>query len=237
MKVVDLNLKSLEQEDSSTEEKNQLELEVSSIKAKKTPLSSKDQNRLIECLTKITNIQQEELSTQAKTILYLQNEVSTDCLTGARSRSCFNHDIEQYIATCNRYGEKGCLIFFDLNDFKDVNDSYGHEFGDEALVAFTKQIKSKIRASDEIYRYGGDEFFVILRNIDETLIKQKMARLQKRLNRIPLKLSNGTNLIISASLGYDVINGKKTSIEIIKTVDENMYQQKGRGTLYVRKYA
>jgi diguanylate cyclase (GGDEF)-like protein len=92
----------------------------------------------------------------------LTEQATRDWLTGLYNRRYFEETLADHIELASRYDRKLSLVLFDINDFKGINDSNGHEAGDEALKAFAVLLKSTARSADIICRYGGDEFAVLL---------------------------------------------------------------------------
>jgi diguanylate cyclase (GGDEF)-like protein len=108
------------------------------------------------------------------------------------------------------------LVFLDLNDMKIINDTYGHEKGDEALIYLSKTIKKHIRNEDFLIRYGGDEFIVILKNCGVDIAKSKFLEIQKDLNNFEIPLS--------ISCGIAKVN--KYLYNTLKLADKRMYKMK-----------
>lgn len=109
----------------------------------------------------------------------------SDNLTGVGNRRALDHKLEWICNRLKRYSEQTCsLVIFDLDYFKNINDSYGHQFGDYVLKTFAMLIKQRIRSSDYIFRYGGEEFVVVLENTDITdamiLAKELAQELQDK---------------------------------------------------------
>jgi len=106
-----------------------------------------------------------------------------DALTGVYSRAAFQERLAEEIALSRRYGHDVSLIVMDLDHFKSINDAYGHRRGDRALVEFAMRVQSVLRQSDPLFRYGGDEFTVILPRTDlhqaEPLAERVLAALRQ----------------------------------------------------------
>lgn len=104
------------------------------------------------------------LTAQAEKTVHAEKEALTDYLTGALSRKAILREIETAVAEVDRRGGQVHVIFADVNSFKQFNDRYGHKTGDNALRIFVKTARRHIRRNDEIGRYGGDEFILVLQN-------------------------------------------------------------------------
>jgi len=89
-----------------------------------------------------------------------------DVLTGLPNRRYFIECLEKRIVRCKRYGDITALLFLDVDDLKAINDTYGHGAGDAMLVHMAKLLQDNIRASDMVARIGGDEFALLLDNLD-----------------------------------------------------------------------
>ncbi len=102
------------------------------------------------------------LAEQSARIQYLENLTLTDELTGLRNRRGFNEHLRRTLASAQRYGDQGVLVFCDLDNFKVVNDSFGHHVGDYVLRQPAKVLEKEVRESDLVARLGGDEFAVLM---------------------------------------------------------------------------
>ena len=158
--------------------------------------------------------------------LRLMETARLDSLTGCLNRGAFLEEATKAIQIDTRYGRNSTLVFFDLNDFKQINDSFGHHIGDLALVAFAELIRSRLRNTDELGRYGGDEFIVLLR---ETGADQARA-LVDSLTPVIVDAEDGKSLIVRYSAGIAAISDLETGSveEWIRTADNQMYGQKSR---------
>lgn len=156
-----------------------------------------------------------------------------DHLTGLANRRLFEDRLAQSLAKGRRDGSRFALIYLDLDFFKTVNDSYGHEVGDTVLKSAAERIKHCCRRDrDTISRHGGDEFCIIIEDVEH---EEALAELAKALNTAisePL-LCNGQQIVISASLGIAVYPGDgDTIMELEMAADRAMYaaKQGGRNT-------
>jgi len=147
-----------------------------------------------------------------------------DHLTGISNRRQFEMDITREILRSQRLKTKIALIFFDLNGFKMINDTYGHKTGDMVLLKFAECLSLFIRKGiDFCYRFGGDEFAVLLTNIsreDEVNIE---ARIEQKFSEILSdKLPNG----VSVSKGIVILQENESYHEILSRADQAMYKDK-----------
>lgn len=153
-----------------------------------------------------------------------------DPLTGLPNRVLFIDRLEHGLALSRRIGDRLALVFIDLDRFKPVNDTYGHQVGDRLLIQVADRLRSCLRTSDTAARVGGDEFIVLLHGIrdaeDAMNVSQKMrVRLQE-----PFDLGEGIVVTISASFGVvlDPPNGLDADA-LNQQADKAMYRSKQRG--------
>ncbi|BEP28219.1 diguanylate cyclase [Helicovermis profundi] len=145
-----------------------------------------------------------------------------DPLTGIYNRHYFNQYVNDVL---NDSSENITLIMIDVNDFKYINDNYGHNIGDEILKTVADLLTKAVRESDFVVRYGGDEFLVILYNADAIVAQSYVNRL--RLLIFEFNYDNDLiNHRLELSLGYDVYTGEKHILEVINSADEKMYKNK-----------
>ena len=152
----------------------------------------------------------------------LEHRASHDPLTGLANRALFTQQVE---AALNRPVGRAVVLFLDLDDFKRVNDRFGHEIGDELLVAFTRRLRACLRTSDLPARLGGDEFAVLLDRGDHERATRIAERIQLAFKE-PFKLSTAT-LRIGASTGIALgEHGEATATEVLRNADVAMYAAK-----------
>ncbi|WGS65696.1 GGDEF domain-containing protein [Marinitoga aeolica] len=138
----------------------------------------------------------------------------TDYLTGLYNSSKLNKDLQMYEREKNLIS----LAFIDLDNFKKINDKYGHLKGDSLLKEFSNILKNSIRSNDKAYRYGGDEFIIIFEGINKFEARNIIKRIKKNLTRTGLKFSVG------------IEDNNKTNINIlIKNADKKAYTAKNKG--------
>lgn len=158
----------------------------------------------------------------------LKINAKTDSLTGLLNRSAFLDALEEIInARSGLY--QSCVLFIDLDGFKAVNDTYGHEIGDEVLVLVSKVITAEIRDIDCVGRFGGDEFVVLMSRLQrKSDAKNAAERILEALNK-PI-LVNNKLVHIGASIGIAYENKRHIAAEeLIKDADLAMYRAKKRG--------
>ncbi|MBE0497109.1 MAG: diguanylate cyclase [Campylobacterales bacterium] len=152
-----------------------------------------------------------------------------DTLTGIPSRFLFLDRLDQCIANTLRTQKKAALLFIDLDDFKPINDTYGHEAGDEVLKTIATRLSAQIRRSDTVARLAGDEFVVLLTNLTSgadlrMLCSKILATIQE-----PILFKTET-LRVGASIGICVCPDHGDTVEaLLRHADEAMYQVKKQG--------
>ncbi|BFM12017.1 hypothetical protein R50072_21700 [Simiduia litorea] len=169
-----------------------------------------------------------------KSLTELRHYAHHDELTGLANRSLLRDRLHQAINLADRYDKKVGLLLLDLNGFKQINDNYGHHIGDELLIMVAKRLGSSIRATDSVFRYGGDEFLILLPEVDgEQGAQELMSKLLANLSK--LYSIEGRDLIITASIGIALYpaNGA-TQYALIKYADKAMYQAKNHEKMRIK---
>ncbi|WP_336011717.1 GGDEF domain-containing protein [Acinetobacter calcoaceticus] len=157
----------------------------------------------------------------------LKNIANTDPLTGVSNRLA----LSEYLKIVESYPQKftqTCLMIIDIDRFKQVNDQYGHIVGDHVIVSIAEQLKQNIRSSDLIVRYGGDEFLILLEQVqfvDARLLAEKI-RSAISLEEIDLSGSD-EKLHVSVSIGFAI--GAASWIELLEKADRSLLRAKARG--------
>lgn len=155
-----------------------------------------------------------------------------DALTGLPNRTLLNERIEHAISFAKREMSKMALLFIDLDNFKHINDTYGHDTGDEVLIKASQRLKGVIRESDTLARIGGDEFVVMLESITDMLDVQLVIKSIMHHFDEPIEI-HGENFSIKASIGVAFYpDDAHNSDLLVKNADTAMYKAKedGKGT-------
>ena len=155
----------------------------------------------------------------------------TDHLTGLYNRQTFDGFFELKFSQAIRQVKKMSLVMLDIDNFKNINDSYGHPVGDECIKAVAEYLRqTNLRKDDFVARYGGEEFVIILFNTDISLAKEISQRICYGLSQI--KLSAGQNkIVLTASFGVAelIYNHVDNTSELLKLADDALYQAKALG--------
>ncbi|OUS04632.1 hypothetical protein A9Q81_05795 [Gammaproteobacteria bacterium 42_54_T18] len=154
---------------------------------------------------------------------------SHDTLTGLYNRRRFSEELEKCIAQSKRYGGAGAVLFFDLDQFKDVNDTSGHQTGDTLLSSVADLLHREARETDLIFRLGGDEFAMILREVDGPTAGAVAGRMCDALTGIEVQ-GRGRVHRVSSSIGVALFpeHGEYVD-ELLANADIAMYQAKDAG--------
>ncbi|MBE0436323.1 MAG: GGDEF domain-containing protein [Methylomicrobium sp.] len=156
------------------------------------------------------------------------NLAFTDVLTQTRNRSAFNDIVRREMRLAHRNGNHLSVVFIDIDHFKSINDNYGHQCGDLALTSIAKWINESIRSSDIVFRYGGEEFVVLLSDTDLDGAELLAERIRQNIeNHI---FAYGLETIrMTASLGTSTLRGDDTLDKFIDRADQAMYRAKQAG--------
>ncbi len=158
-----------------------------------------------------------------------REDAFTDSLTGMPNIRFFNASIENEIHRAQRLNYPINFLMMDLDDFKMVNDVYGHKEGDRILVEISDLLKEQFRKSDICIRYGGDEFLAILPGVGIHTTEQTMDRINAVFTETVFKSSSGEPLQLGISIGASSYPKDGTSPEVLLvTADRNMYRNKNR---------
>ncbi len=162
----------------------------------------------------------------SKELAEMEKRANHDVLTGLPNRRFFIESLEKRIMRCQRYGDNTALLFLDVDDLKRVNDSHGHAAGDLLLVRLGKILKDNIRACDMVARIGGDEFALLLDNLDADQVENKILALMDRFKSANLEHA-GQALQFGAAIGYSFVGPTDTVSALMSRADEAMYNSKG----------
>ncbi|TMP40421.1 diguanylate phosphodiesterase [Pseudoalteromonas citrea] len=152
-----------------------------------------------------------------------------DTLTGLANRTFFRMQLRKSMALAERGHYAFALFYFDLDEFKRINDTLGHDAGDRLLVEVAERLKLRLRSEDTIARLGGDEFAVLLSGIDKRENAMEVAHIIQRTLNKPIKLGNN-EVIVSASIGITMAPfDSKEEEQLLKHADLAMYEAKAKG--------
>jgi diguanylate cyclase (GGDEF)-like protein/PAS domain S-box-containing protein len=157
------------------------------------------------------------------------NQANFDSLTNLPNRNLFLQRLEHEALSCDRSKRSLALLYIDLDRFKDVNDSLGHDMGDKLLVEVSRRLKNTVREIDTVSRLSGDEFTIILGQIDDQLSVQRVC--QQLLDRLSAPLQLDTEVVhLTASIGVSFYPEDATETEALqRQADQAMYSAKTQG--------
>jgi diguanylate cyclase (GGDEF)-like protein/PAS domain S-box-containing protein len=162
----------------------------------------------------------------AEQLIYLAER---DSLTGLYNRHRFQEELARMIAEADRRHSQGALLFFDLDEFKYVNDTFGHRAGDAMLIRVAGEVGTLIRRNEILSRLGGDEFAVLLPEAGEKEASMLAERIVRAISHIPFRFE-GQNIRLTTSLGIAIYPLHADNVEeLIAHADAAMYQAKEAG--------
>ncbi|MEC8487940.1 MAG: EAL domain-containing protein [Pseudomonadota bacterium] len=166
----------------------------------------------------------------------LEKMAMFDVLTGLPNRNMLTFQIEKQLAGSIRDDRLVALMFMDLDDFKKVNDSHGHDVGDKLLKAAAMRISKPIRESDIASRFGGDEFVILLSNIESKKHVDTVAKKLIEEFKEPI-IVDGVTFYVSISIGIAITNhSRATPVELLRHADIAMYEAKAKKGAEYRVY-
>lgn len=181
-----------------------------------------EKERLIEIIEKKDKLIEELKSTKTE----LKYQASMDNVTGVLNRRAGLNILETTIDEAARKREKCIICFADIDDFKKINDSFGHSHGDKLLMKIGNILRVNIRKDDTVFRIGGDEFVIVFPNTTLEEAKIIYSRVCMRVDE--LKGNDISNYGIGLSCGFSEYNSnnKISASELIRMADEGMYVNK-----------
>lgn len=160
----------------------------------------------------------------------LQKQAHFDPLTGLPNRSLLNDRLDQAMARARRHNQLLAVCFMDLDGFKQVNDTHGHQAGDQLLVCIARRLKDCLRAEDTVARLGGDEFVLLLSPVSS---QEECERIVTRILESvahPVELDGGRQAFVTGSIGITLFPQDDVSAEqLLRQADHAMYQAKQNG--------
>ncbi len=191
--------------------------------ASKAPLGADDAT-LQSLVREVADLRAEVLVLQSR-LAKAEELADADVLTPVLNRRAFVRELNRTLAAAARYGAKACLLYFDLDGFKAVNDRFGHEAGDKALTFVAECLLANTRRSDVVGRMGGDEFAVILAHTNDASARAKAARLTAAIQAEPVRI-DGHSFVVQASCGVRMIDAPATAEKLLAQADAAMFLRK-----------
>lgn len=170
----------------------------------------------------------EDITEQKKCSERYQYLATHDPLTGLANRMLLEDRFDHAILNATRSAKKLAILMCDLNEFKKLNDRYGHNFGDLVLQTVAKKLKDSVRINDTIARYGGDEFILILEQIEDIDEVKNVVNVLNSVFPMPLEINNEV-CEIGMSIGYSCFPEEGTTFnQLTDQADAKMYVEKDR---------
>ena len=182
---------------------------------------------LLEQALRLAADAERRLLAQAERIAKLEVLTMTDEVTGLLNRRGFDAQINRALASANRNGATGVLAISDVDDFKKINDRYGHLIGDEVLREIARRILANVRETDYVARIGGDEFAILMA---ETEIANGLRRLKTMNNRLMRSIvtMGGHRIPVRVSFGIESFGPGDQKKDLIERADAAMFHSKRR---------
>jgi two-component system cell cycle response regulator len=159
----------------------------------------------------------------------LRDRANKDLLTMLPNRPAIVSALEQELSRCHRDNRTVGIILLDIDHFKKINDSHGHFAGDAVLREAAARLRGNMRTYDQVGRYGGEEFLVVLPNCDLEQAANQAERMRHRLHGTTM-IVDGVEMRVSASFGVTVSNGsERTPDDLVRIADEALYRAKANG--------
>ena len=160
-------------------------------------------------------------------------QARTDSLTGVNNRLAFQEELENFPKVADEDTHAPCLLMVDVDFFKRVNDTYGHQAGDRALRTVAQEIKAIVRGRDLVARYGGEEFAVLLRDTPRSGCMAVAENIRAGIERTQISLlgdaGTGKSLSVTASLGGAWLRAQEAVEAFVDRADRALYQSKRNG--------
>ncbi|EAR60945.1 PAS:GGDEF protein [Oceanospirillum sp. MED92] len=182
----------------------------------------------IETLENISARKKAEFELLERERVYKELSI-TDSLTGLHNSRHFYNQLEDALETARRYHHPFTLCFFDLDDFKKLNDNHGHLTGDKVLETFGTLVRSSLRTLDSGYRYGGEEFAILLPSTDVEGASVVAERVRESLQNYQFVLEGGEKLQASVSIGITSFKNGDNVQALMHRADSALYEAKRKG--------
>ena len=148
-----------------------------------------------------------------------------DVMMALPNRRGFMRELDRLVARAARYGTTAAMLFVDLDGLKMINDTFGHQAGDQALIQVAQLLSAGVRRGDIVGRLGGDEFGILLEQASEASAHETAARLSQVIAACDF-LHDGDALPLSVAIGVAMIDGQSSPAEVMAEADEEMYRRK-----------
>ena len=166
-----------------------------------------------------------DISRLEERVAMLDQLAHQDALIDLPNRRGFMRQLDGLIDRVTRYGDSAAMLFVDVDGLKTINDSFGHQAGDEALIQVAQMLTAGVRKSDCVARLGGDEFGILLDRADEECARDTATRLVERIAGAEF-CYEGTCLPLSVCIGVGMIEAGDSPDVVMSRADHAMYREK-----------
>lgn len=213
-----------------TQSTQKIRANLSAIQAELDVIKNNPTVRLNQSLKKISDLTKES-GWMLSQIANANIETSTreDSLTSLIERRFINPILQNEVQMAMRTKEAFSLMMIDIDDFKSINDQHGHQAGDEVLSMIGRLLKNALRVTDYAFRYGGEEFLILLPETNLVNAQQAAQKIITKVQKTRIPIKNGRQLQITVSIGIAQFDGHPDFSKTIALADERLYQAKENG--------
>ncbi|GGF38275.1 GGDEF domain-containing protein [Aliidongia dinghuensis] len=188
------------------------------------PVPGPLKDALLDLLGEVGRLKRELDKAKARAA-HLEKLADEDALMPVANRRAFMRELSRLVALAQRYGTASSIVYIDLNDMKTINDRWGHNAGDAALLHVARTLIDHVRHADVVARLGGDEFGVLLVRTGQEAAEEKAGALAEAIEAAPLQW-NGAAIRLSAATGAYCFNGDEDIAAALEAADRAMYRTK-----------
>jgi len=181
---------------------------------------------IMTLMAEVARLRDELRQTQARTE-HLEQLADEDALVPVFNRRAFVRELARAMSYSVRYGTPSSLLYYDINNMKQINDTHGHGAGDAVLTRVADVLKQSVRDFDIVGRLGGDEFGVILAQADQAVADEKAASLADEVRTHPVEY-NGASIVVQVSYGAYAIQTGEDVDNVLDAADRAMYTHKNK---------
>ncbi len=189
-----------------------------------TEFTPKVRTAIMALMAEVEKLRRDLQQKEAR-IAHLEQLADQDPLTPVQNRRAFVRELTRMMSFADRYDTISSMVYFDLNGLKPVNDTYGHAAGDAVIAYVARVLVENVREADVVGRLGGDEFGVILWNVEPSLAAGKARELERLIETVTTG-QIGAALSVGASVGMVGIEPRATAAALIDAADRAMYARK-----------
>ncbi len=187
-------------------------------------MTPKIQSAILSLVEEVDSLRREVEATKRR-LKEMEDLADTDPLIPVPNRRAFVREISRMISFTERYGVPSSLVYFDVNDLKVINDSHGHQAGDQALLHIAETLHHNVRESDMIGRLGGDEFGVLLAQANDEQGHEKATQLAEAIYNAPFEWQD-KKINIQVAYGSYTFKQGEDAAQALANADKKMYEHK-----------